>query len=169
MFRRARAREYTHTPTGAHPKQKKGSFARAHEDAYIHACCLSLHALVLSSVLADRLVLSPLLATPCFQHQLCTCIFAWCACEVALLARLLCHACACVYTPCTRSSLRIIFIRTCAGPCPNTSPHTSLLISIFLTSHCKAFSGFLAQAGSSRQFHGHQPGLRIPAPGPSRP
>ena len=47
MFSPARAREYTHTQTGAHPKQKKGSFARAHEDTHVHTCadlyvCLSL-------------------------------------------------------------------------------------------------------------------------------
>ena len=40
MFSPARAREYTHTQTGAHPKQKKGSFARAHEDTHVHTCLL---------------------------------------------------------------------------------------------------------------------------------
>ena len=50
--------------------------ARGHTRTYMLAAC-RLHALVLSFALADRLVLSPLLATLCFQHQLCTCIFAW--------------------------------------------------------------------------------------------
>ena len=62
------------------PKAKErfmSASARGHTRTYMLAAC-RLHALVLSSVLADRLVLSPLLATLCFQHQLCTCIFAWC-------------------------------------------------------------------------------------------
>ena len=103
MFSRASARAYTHTQTGAHPKQKKGSFARAHEDTHVHTClllvacmhsyfrlclliglcfllCLPLFAFNISSARASLIraghLLDRCLASGGTQCQMCTCIMS---------------------------------------------------------------------------------------------